>query len=573
MILIAITLAVYWQVGDHEFLDFDDTVNVTRNSHVATGITGANTIWAFTSVHGANWHPITWLSHQLDAQLFGMNPRGHHLTSVIIHAVTAVILLLLLFRLTGSLWQSSFVAALFALHPSHVESVAWVAERKDVLSAFFWFLTLLLYAEYAAKRRPALYLLALSSFVLGLMAKPMLVSLPLVMLLMDFWPLNRYSPKGQESVRHSFSGADSPLIALVKEKIPFFVCSLFSAAVTIYAQRTGGAMSNLEAMPVGLRIENALVAYAKYIVQTLWPHDLAIIYPMSSSYPLWQTIGALLVLALVSAATILARRRYPYLLTGWFWFLITLVPVIGLIQVGIQSMADRYLYIPQTGLFIMVAWGVPALARDLPCRQYLLGLLAGAVLMAVTALTWHQLGYWRNGLTLFQHAIDVTTGNYIAHGNVGLALFNKGDLAGAIREYSRVIAIKPDDYRAHNNLGLALASIWDLDGAIREYRLALAIKPDFPEAHNCLGNAYLNKGDLDAAIREYQQALSANPNFPEALNNLGLALSSKGDLDGAIREYQQALAINPNYPMAQKNLAIALERKRGDKKSRGISSP
>ncbi|MEI6702989.1 MAG: tetratricopeptide repeat protein [Deltaproteobacteria bacterium] len=562
LVLIAITLAVYWQVGDHEFLEFDDNVNVTGNSHVATGITGSNIIWAFTAVHGANWHPLTWLSHQLDAQLYGMDPRGHHLTSVVIHTVSAVVLLLLLFRLTGSLWQSAFVAALFALHPSHVESVAWVAERKDVLSAFFCFLTLLIYTEYVRNQKPATYMLTLAAFVLGLMSKPMLVTLPVVMLLLDFWPLDRFSPKEQEPVRHQLLDMNSQRISLLKEKIPFFACSLLSAAITIYAQRTGGAMSNLDAMSFGLRIENAIVAYGKYIGQTLWPHDLAIIYPMPSSYPLWQTTGALLVLVLASAAAILVRRRHPYLLTGWFWFLATLIPVIGLIQVGIQSMADRYMYIPQTGLFIMAAWGVPAVSRNLPYRQYILGLLAGAVMIASTALTWHQLGYWRTNLTLFQHAIDVTSGNFTAHGNVGLSLFNKGDIGGAIREYQRVIAIKPNDAKAHNNLGLALAAIGVLDGAIREYQLALSINPNFPEAHNCLGNALAKKGDLDAAVREYQQALAINPNFPEAHNNLGFALFNKGDLDAAIREYQQALAINPNFSQAQNNLSVALERKR-----------
>ncbi|MGA2151144.1 MAG: tetratricopeptide repeat protein [Geobacteraceae bacterium] len=519
--LIIAIFAVYLQVGNHPFLGFDDTDYITSNAHVSSGITDKNITWAFTSVDAANWHPITWLSHMVDVQFYGMNPRGHHLTNVVIHTISSLFLLLLLFRLTGSLWQSSFVAALFALHPLHVESVAWVAERKDVLSAFFWFLTLIFYAEYVVKRKPALYMLSLFSFLLGLMSKPMLVTLPIVMLLMDFWPLDRYRHDEQEQGLCQLS---SRLIALIKEKIPFFVCSILSADVTIYAQNKGGAMSLLEAIPFIFRIENALIAYVKYIGKTFWPQYLAVLYPISLSIPLWQAVCSLLLLLIVSGATIWLRHRHPYLAVGWFWFLVTLIPVIGLIQVGNQSMADRYTYIPLIGLFIMVAWGVPGLTKGLQHRQGILALIAGTVIITSAVLTWQQLGYWRDNISLYRHTLEITTGNYVINYNLGLELENNGNL----------------------------------DSAIKEFHEALRIDPYFEKAHYNMGNVLIKKGNRDAAIEQFQEALQINPYDSKAHVNLGTALASKGDLNAAIKEFQEALQINPYDSKAYTNLRIAL---------------
>lgn len=489
--LIVIIVAVYMQAGNHEFLNFDDNVYVTSNPHVANGITGKNIIWAFTSFEESNWHPITWLSHMADVQFFGMNPRGHHLTSLIIHAASSLLILLLLYRLTGLLWQSSVVAALFALHPLHVESVAWVAERKDVLSAFFWFLSLLLYSEYVKKRKLALYILTLVSYVLGLMSKPMLVTLPVVMLLIDYWPLGRYQDKGQGEGQ--LSGRGSLLTAFVKEKIPFIVCSLVSSVATIIAQHSGGAMKSLGAIPPLLRIENALIAYVSYIGKTFWPQNLAVLYPFPLSFPLWQVIVSLLILLLVSTATYRARHRHPYLMVGWFWFLITLVPVIGLVQVGVQSMADRYTYIPLTGLFVLAAWGIPDLTKGLKYREVFLPLLAGAVIIASAALTWKQLDCWRDNNSLYRHTLRVTSGNYVIH----------------------------------NNLGSALANKWDLDAAMLEFQESLQINPNYAEAHYNLGMAFAMKGNVDAAIHELQEALRINPENSKAHNNLEVALEQK----------------------------------------------
>ncbi len=552
--LALVTLAVYWQVGAHDFVNFDDRGYIQENLHVSTGLRFSNIAWAFTSLEVANWHPLTWLSHMLDVQLYGLNAGGHHISSVVIHAAAAVLLLLLLYRLTGAVWQSALVAALFALHPMHVESVAWVAERKDVLSAFFWFLTLLLYAGYASTRRRSYYLLTLLSFALGLMAKPMLVTLPLVMLLLDVWPLKRV--EGLPSLNRW-----SLWLPLVKEKIPFFVLSLLSAAITIYAQGKGGAInSEIALWP---RIENAVIAAATYMVQMLWPHDMAFFYPLPAAYPAWKFLGSTAMLALLTAWVLRARRRYPFLAMGWFWFLITLAPVIGLVRVGAQSMADRYTYIPYTGLFIMLAWGVPELTRRLPCRQLIHGLLAALALCVFIAVTWQQIGYWRDGITLFRHALQVTDNNNLAHNNLGIALAEQGDLAGAIQEYRTALAAGPDDYDTHGNLGLALAQTGDLAGAINEYRVALAIKPDYYDAHNNLGIALVKQGDLDAAMAQFHAALAQDPNRRNlktslAHNNLGAIYARKNKPEEAIREYRAALAINPAYYDAHNNLGIAL---------------
>lgn len=522
IVLSVITLSVYVQVANHEFISYDDMDYVASNPHVTSGITVENVMWAFASVGGTtcNWHPITWLSHMADVQVYGMNPGAHHITNVVIHIASSVILLLLLFRVTGALWQSAFVAAMFALHPMHVESVAWVAERKDVLSAFFWFLTLFFYSEYVAKRTSALYILALVSFALGLMSKSMLVTLPIAMLLIDYWPLGRYRHNDQKQRQPQLLGT---AIALIKEKIPFFACSLLTCIVTIYTQ--AGVITSLS---LQLRIENALTAYLRYIGKTLWPHDLALLYPIHFPLPIWQIIGSLIFLLFVSAAAIATGRRYPYLAVGWFWFIITLIPVIGLVQVGVQSMADRYSYIPLIGLFVMMAWGIPDSIKGLKNREGILAVLTSAVIIASTALTWQQLRYWSDSISLYEHTLHVTTGNYVIHNNLGVILLDNGNLDKAIREFKESIRIKPRYIDAHTNLGVAL----------------------------------VGKGDLDAAMQEFLEVIRRDPNNAQAHNNLGFVLASKKDFDAAIVEYQEALRVNPADTRAHENLEAALAQKR-----------
>lgn len=586
--LVLTTVVVYLQTGEHRFLNFDDDTYVTDNRHVTHGITAQGLLWAVTSVEEANWHPLTWISHMADVQLFGMNPRGHHLSSVAIHATNTLLLFLLLVRLTAARWSSAFVAVLFALHPLHVESVAWVAERKDVLSALFGFITLHLYTAYVTKQQQSLYILSLSAFALGLMSKPMLVTLPVVMLLLDYWPLERF----RDNTTHEAGRA----VALVKEKIPFLACALGSGIITIYAQQMSGAMTTLLAIPIQLRCKNALLAYVTYIGKTVWPRNLAVYYPFPADIPLWQALGAFLLLSLATIATIRSRRRYPYLMAGWFWFLITLAPVIGIMQVGAQSMADRYTYLPLIGLFIMVAWGIPDLLKRVRQRPVILALLAAMAITAVTTLTWLQLGYWHDSISLYRHTIEVTSNNRLAHYNLGVALaahnepdaaireyretlritpsdadahsalgvmlINRGELAAAIRELQEAIRFRPDFMSAHNNLGIALSKNGHPQAAIREFREALRLKPDFAEAHNNLGVAMSNNDEPDQAIREIREAIRINPDFAEAHNSLGGMLASRGELDGAIREFRETLRLAPDHVKAFENLGLALARKR-----------
>jgi Tfp pilus assembly protein PilF len=390
------------------------------------------------------------------------------------------------------------------------------------------------------------------------MSKPMLVTLPLVMLLIDYWLLYRYRGEEQEQgLRQLFHRS----IALVLEKLPFFACSLFSGIITIYAQHVGGATRSLEAIPFMLRIENCLVVYVKYIIKTLWPHDLAVLYPIISSLPLWQVIGSLLVLLFATVITIRFRYRHPYFAVGWFWFLITLLPVIGIIQVGYQSMADRYTYIPVIGLFIMAAWGVPVLTEGFQHRRAIHSVIAGVVIVVSAALTWQQLGHWRDSISLFRHTIQVTSDNYLIHNNLGNALVEKGDFDSAIQQYLVALRINPNDSNTHYNFGVALFRKGYLDAAIQEYKIALRIAPNYFDAHLNMGVALINKGDLDVAIHEFQEALRIRPYHIDAHYNLGITLAKKGDLEAAIQEFQNVLRMNPNDTFAQKNLERALAKK------------
>lgn len=553
-LLLALTIGVFLQTRDHEFINFDDPLYVTNNPHVKGGLAGRNIVWAFTATAISNWHPLTWLSHMADVEIFGLNPRGHHLTNVIIHTLSTLLLFLLLVRMTGALWQSLFVAALFALHPLHVESVAWVAERKDMLSGFFWSLTLLFYAGYVKHRQVRFYLLTLLSFVLGLMTKPKLVTLPLVMLLLDYWPFGRFrAEKGSDRI-----STGTTLSPLVKEKIPFILLSGFSAVITLYAQNKGGAMKSLEAIPFVLRAENAIIAYAKYLGKTIWPYDMAIVYPFPSSVPLWQVLGSFLLIVLISAVTIRFRRRYAYLLVGWVWFLLTLVPVIGLVQVGGQAMADRYTYIPLTGLFILCAWGIPDLLRGWPYRKTTLSILAGVVIAVLTVLTWQQLGHWRNNISLYGHTLQVTTGNYLIHNNYGIALADQGRPEEAILEYRKALRAWPKAATAHVNLGATLANQGRFVEAIEHYNEALRLIPDYALAHANLGRALANLGRIDEAMSHYENAMRNDPNLPDVHLNLGILLLRKGEYDGALQHYAESLRLEPNSTKGPINMGAAL---------------
>ncbi|MGD8695130.1 MAG: tetratricopeptide repeat protein [Syntrophobacterales bacterium] len=559
LVLIFVTLVVFHQLPSHDFINLDDDILVYENPHVHAGLNKEGIAWAFTTFEAYNYHPLTWLSHMLDCELFGLRPGMHHLTNLLFHLMNTALLLFVLRRMTGALWRSGFVAALFALHPLHVESVAWVAERKDLLSAFFWFLSIWAYARYT--ERPGLnrYLPVLLFFSLGLLAKPMVVTLPFVLLLLDFWPLGR-------TQFHQAGTDNRPLqqkvsvFRLVWEKIPLFALAAISIVVTFAAQQQGGALKSLEAFPLTTRIANALISYLSYIGKMIWPHNLAVYYPHSGSIPVWQAAGAGLTLICVTVLVIWTARKRPYLAVGWLWYLGTLVPVIGLVQVGSQAMADRYTYLPLVGLFIALAWGVPCLFAGWRHRQSMLAILATIVLVSFTVCTWLQLRHWQNSITLFQHTLQVTTNNHFAHNNLGVALAQDGRLNEAISHYSEALRLKPGAFEVHNNLANALAAQGSVDEAIQHYFEALRLEPDYDKAHNNLGNVLAGTGRGEEAIIHYSEAIKINPDYAGAHYNLANALAAQGSVDEAIQHYFEALRILPDWAGAHNNLGVSLEK-------------
>ena len=566
LFLVLATLTVYWQVGNYEFVNFDDDKYIIENFHVQKGLTRDSVIWAFTATHVSNWHPLTWLSHMLDFQLYGLNPSGHHLTNVFFHLVNTLLLFLVLKLMTGALWRSGLVAALFAVHPLHVESVVWVAERKDVLSTLFWMLTLWAYLGYTKRPGVKRYLVILLAFALGLMAKPMLVTLPFVLLLLDYWPLKRIelgqSAIGLPAASQPSTIANKPgaqAFRLLLEKTPMFVLAAVSSVVTFIVQKSGGAVGALETYPFKIRMANALLSYVIYLKKMIWPQNLAVFYPHpGQSLPMWQAAGAGLLLVVVSIAVIRAGRRYPYLPVGWLWYVGTLVPVIGLVQVGDQAMADRYTYVSLIGLFIVVAWGVPDVARSWRYGKSALALATGSLLVALMVSTSLQLKHWKNSLTLFDHAQRVTENNYLAHLNFGAALADQERTEEAISHYHRSLQIAPNYAKAYNNLGLALAQQGKNDEATAHYLKALQLNPDYARAHNNLGVVLTRTGEFEKAIAHYYEALTLEPDWVEVYNNLANAFLTQGKFDQAIFYYSEILRLNPNYAEAHNNMAITL---------------
>ena len=564
LVLAAATLALFWQVRDHDFIDLDDDLYVSANGYVRGGLSRESLLWAFTTFAGANWHPLTWLSHMADGEMFGLNAGRHHLTSALIHTPNSLLLFLVLLRMTRALWRSALVAALFALHPLHLESVAWIAERKDVLSTCFWMLTLASYLAYVKRPGYPLYLLTLVTFACGLMAKPMLVTLPCVLLLLDYWPLGRLelgqssaAPTGYHQRQATGAGRRNTAAALLVEKIPFFLLSAASSVITVLAQRRGGAIQSVELFSLPSRIANALVSYVRYIGKMIWPEHLAIYYPHpGDTLPLWQPAAAALVLATISVLALRAARRHPYLIVGWLWYLGTLVPVIGLVQIGGQAMADRYTYVPLVGLFLMIAWGGAELAAR---RSFLRKPLAVLAVLIVTALglrSWWQLQFWRDSITLFEHTLQATSGNSLIHNNLGIALARQGRVEEAVAHYREALTIDPVNLNSHINLGVALVDLGRLEEAVDRYSQALELRPDHPGVHNNLGNALALLGKLDEAAAEFNQALKLRPDYYEAHNNLGVVLAQQGRLSEASSYFMEALRINPSYVQAQKNLKL-----------------
>jgi Tfp pilus assembly protein PilF len=569
LLLVAVTLAVYWPAVHCDFLNLDDTYYFTANPHVQTGLNPANLVWAFTTTHASNWHPLTWLSLMLDAELFGKRPAGPHFTNLLFHLANTVLLFLLLQRLTAANWRSALVAALFALHPLHVESVAWVAERKDVLSTFFGLLALLFYAGYAqgvtgdacrVTRTESIlsrvtchvshfYWLAVLFFVLGLMSKPMLVTLPLVMLLLDWWPLDRMS---------RVEGRGSRVRSLVQEKIPFFLLSAISCVVTFIAQQKGGAVVSLVKISFAGRIENTFVSYARYLGKTFGPFHLAVLYPHPIHWDAGLIVFSLLLVIGLSVAAVWFGRKHPYVPTGWFWFVGTLVPVIGLVQVGIQSMADRYTYLPLIGVFLVVVWGFDEARVRWRLPESLVLFLVGIFLLAGAWGTRNQLSYWRDSETLFRHTLAVTENNYLAYNNLGTCLSEKGQLAEARDCFQKSLRIKPNNVDALCNMGSVLTRSGQWNEAVDYYHRALQIAPDQADVLSNLGMVLVNQKQYAEAMANFEKALQVNPDSPSAHNNLATVLYIEHRFDEAARHFREALRLQPDNPQIYSNLGDAL---------------
>ena len=545
LVLAAMTWVVFGQTLGHEFVNYDDDSYVTNNPAVLGGLSLKAILWAFTHNVALNWTPLTVISHMLDCQLYGTHAGGHHLTSVLLHMASVIVLFLVLKGMTAALWRSAFVAAVFAIHPLHVESVAWIAERRDVLSGLFFMLTLGAYARYV--RHPwslGRYLLVALTLALGLMSKPMVVTLPLVLLLLDYWPLKRFPQSG---------GGLIPW-RLIVEKIPLLALSGAACVATIFAQKEG-----IQSLPLASRIGNAMVSYSAYLGQMIYPAGLAVYYPHpGSSLPLWKILAAFLLLLVISAGAFVTRRTRPWFLIGWLWYLGMLVPVIGILQVGTQARADRYTYLPQIGLYLLLTWAAADLSAGWRHRGRALGVIATASLVALIWCARAQTSYWRNSESLWTRELACAADNAIARSNLGNALFQDGKVGEAIVRYQEALQIEPGYAVARNNLGNALLQEGKLDEAIIQFQKALEIKPDFAVASYNLGNALFQEGKVDEAIVHYRRALEIRPGYAEAHYNLGNACRKNGNVEEAIVHYQKAIEITPGYAEAHINLGNAL---------------
>ncbi|MGI8438350.1 MAG: tetratricopeptide repeat protein [Chthoniobacterales bacterium] len=579
------TFAVYAQVAGHQFISFDDNEYITANPIVARGLTGAGLLWAFTTFHAGNWHPLTWLAHMFDSQLFGLWAGGHLLVNVAVHTASVLLLFWFLRRATGAKWPSACVASLFALHPLHVESVAWAAERKDTLAAFFGLLTLLAYLRYTERASPGRYVLVGALFALGLMAKPMLVTWPFVMLLLDYWPLRRLTTLAAVGPR-------------LREKVPLFALSAAAIVATLVAQTHGYAIRALSEASIGLRLANAIVSYAKYILAIFWPNDLAVYYPFPvDGLPAWQVWGAFVLLAVFTAGAVWNTRSRPYLLVGWLWFVGTLVPVIGLVQVGGQAMADRYAYLPSIGLFLALVFGLAELAVRWRPGRGIVGAAAAFVLVGCAAATAKQVGYWRDSETLFQHALAVTKENFVMEYNLGCALGQQGRYAEAIEHFDvflradpkfseallnkgialaglgrhaealpyleRAAHAEPDSILAHSQLALTAAALDRGEEALAAFRRVCELDPESSNAHANLGLMLSRLDRTTEAEAELDRALQLDPRNPEAQNGLGRLFLTTGRTRESVPHFQAALDAKPDFPSARQSLEYA-ERQLGE---------
>jgi Tfp pilus assembly protein PilF len=555
--LILLTVAVFWPVLNLPFINVDDPEYITQNVHVLNGLNIRSFVWSLGTTHAANWHPVTWFSHMMDVTLFGIGPRGHHAMNLLIHCGNAVLLFMVFSSFTGAIWRSAFLAALFAIHPLRVESVAWVSERKDVLSTFFWVAGILAYGAYVRRPDWRRYGLLLALFVLGLASKPMLVTFPFTLLLIDVWPLKRIHLEGL-SLHACWP--------FVREKLPLFAFSAASSLITFFAQRAGGAMKAMEEISLGARLTNAVTAVVSYVHKTVWPTSLAIFYPFPES-PVSnpKVLAMLLALIVATVLTIRVRRSHSFVAVGWLWFLGTLVPVIGLIQVGNQSMADRYTYVPGIGLALIIAWAIPALSARQPIRVGAVACAAAAGICLLSTATVRQIGYWSNELQLFEHALAVTERNWLAEYVIGTKLEQQGQIDAAIAKYRRALEIRPQAPEARNNLGNALIKQGKREEGIAHLREAVRLWPGYVSALSNLGAALCEGDQVEQGLLYLRQAVRQAPDDIPARYNLGLALLSLNRWEEARRHFEEVLRLAPNDVEARMQLERLRVRRTGAK--------
>jgi tetratricopeptide (TPR) repeat protein len=580
--LIVASFIVYGRILDNGFISLDDYQYITGNNHIKSGINPESIKWAFSAVVCNNWHPLTWLSHMLDWSLFKDLAGGHHLINLLLHIGGVLFLFFFLNRMTKNLWSSAFVAAFFALHPLRVESVSWASERKDVLSMFFGMASIYAYALYAENYKLSRYFLCLALFVLSLMSKPMLVTMPFVLLLLDYWPLGRWPkalnpvnmqtinglPVKNEGERCNIDPLEKEMYAPIKsrscligrllwEKAPFIFLTIVSSIVTLWAQNKGGAVASMKQISFPLRAANAIIAYVSYLGKTFWPVDLAVFYPYEYSFPFWQILVSFFILTGITIAVIYAIKKLPFLFVGWFWYLGTLVPVIGLVQVGKQAMADRYTYLPSIGIAIMLVWGIPLLFPREDMRKKILFPIGLIYLAIMAILTWQQCGYWKNSITLFSHALQVTKNNYLAHDARGVTYGERGQYQIAIEDFSKAIGLKPDYADAYYNRGFAYDRIGQYQLAIEDFSKAIGLNHNYIKSYINRGNVYANLGQYRLAIVDYNEAIRLKPDYADAYYNRGFAYDRIGQYQHAIKDYNKAITIKPDDSDNYNNRGVA----------------
>ena len=548
VILTAMTLAIYWQVHQFDFVNIDDNLYVQENSHITSGITLENIRWAFGNRYGDLWNPLVWLSLMADYELYGLNAGGYHVTNLIFHILSALLLFWLFHRMTGTLWRSAFVAAFFALHPLHVESVAWVSERKDVLSAFFWMLTLCFYVVYTEKQSVRRYLLVVFSFVLALLSKPMVVTLPVIMILLDYWPLKRFENQNRLS---------DTIVWQLKEKLPFFALSAVMIFLLLYSPYQQEAI--FKPFSLIARLANAPVAFVTYLVKTFWPHNMAVFYPFPSYIPAWKVLTASVLIVFVSVFVIVKSKRHPYLLVGWGWFFIAIAPVIGIIQISLTApyaMADRYHYLPSIGIGVILSWSVPNIFKNKNIRKMVLFPTSIVLLAILSTLTWKQCGYWENSFKLWDHALKVTKNNFMAHGNLGVALFTEGKTNEALVHFNHALKLKPDHILLYNNRGGVYAELGQYQKAFEDFNKTINQRPDYAGSYNCRAVVYSKIGQYQKAIEDFNMSILLKPDNAYTYNARGTVYTKLGQYQPAMNDFNKSLMLNNDYVEAYINLAV-----------------